>query len=88
VIITSPKCSKEKMDAIKAYGAELLVSVAGAKEGTPGKFLTWMRVCFSDVFFAKAVLFGMCLHSGFFLGQMCFFAGGALFVWSKRFAPR
>lgn len=39
VIITSPKCSKEKMDAIKAYGACLMVSVAGAKEGTPGHYM-------------------------------------------------
>lgn len=29
VIITSPKCSKEKMDCIRAYGAELIVSKPG-----------------------------------------------------------
>lgn len=29
VIITSPKCSKEKMDAIRAYGATLLISEPG-----------------------------------------------------------
>lgn len=29
VITTSPKCSQEKMDSIKAYGAKLLVSPPG-----------------------------------------------------------
>jgi len=32
IIVTSPKCSKEKMDAIRAYGAELLV--ADGSEGS------------------------------------------------------
>ena len=39
VITTSPKCSKEKMDAIRAYGAKLLVSKAGAKEGSPDHYM-------------------------------------------------
>ena len=29
IVITSPKCSKEKMDSIRAYGATLLVSGPG-----------------------------------------------------------
>lgn len=29
VITTSPKCSREKMDTIRAYGAQLLVSPSG-----------------------------------------------------------
>lgn len=29
VITTSPKCSQEKMDSIRAYGAELLISPPG-----------------------------------------------------------
>jgi cysteine synthase len=29
IITTSPKCSQEKMDAIRSYGAELIVSPPG-----------------------------------------------------------
>lgn len=39
VITTSSKCSKEKMDSIKAYGATLLVSKPGIKEGCPGHYM-------------------------------------------------
>ena len=43
VITTSPKCSKEKMDAIRAYGAQLLVSKKGAKEGTPEHYMNMAK---------------------------------------------
>jgi cysteine synthase len=39
VIITSPKCSAEKMDAIVSYGATLLVSPPGCPEGDPNHYM-------------------------------------------------
>jgi len=39
IITTSPKCSQEKMDSIRAYGATLLVSKPGAKEGEPDHYM-------------------------------------------------
>jgi len=44
IITTSPKCSKEKMDAIRAYGAQLLVSPSGAKEGEPSHYMEMARL--------------------------------------------
>jgi hypothetical protein len=44
IITTSPKCSKEKMDAIRAYGAELIVSPAGAKEGESTHYMEIARL--------------------------------------------
>eukprot|EP00472_Partenskyella_glossopodia_P003888 CAMPEP_0197525922 /NCGR_PEP_ID=MMETSP1318-20131121/15073_1 /TAXON_ID=552666 /ORGANISM="Partenskyella glossopodia, Strain RCC365" /LENGTH=350 /DNA_ID=CAMNT_0043079755 /DNA_START=205 /DNA_END=1257 /DNA_ORIENTATION=- len=39
IIITSPKCSQEKMDAIRAYGAELLVTAGGLKADDPEHYM-------------------------------------------------
>ena len=39
IVTTSPKCSKEKMDVIRAYGATLLVSKANCKEGDSGHYM-------------------------------------------------
>mmetsp|Transcript_7904 Transcript_7904/g.12782 ORF Transcript_7904/g.12782 Transcript_7904/m.12782 type:complete len:691 (-) Transcript_7904:214-2286(-) len=39
IITTSPKCSVEKMNNIKLYGAKLLVSPSGAKEGQPTHYM-------------------------------------------------
>jgi cysteine synthase len=44
IITTSPKCSKEKQDAIKAYGAELLLSPDNAKEGSPQHYMEMARL--------------------------------------------
>ncbi|KNC87651.1 hypothetical protein SARC_00222 [Sphaeroforma arctica JP610] len=44
IITTSPKCSKEKMDAIKAYGAKLLVSEPGVEEGDPKHYIEMARL--------------------------------------------
>ncbi len=41
VITTSPKCSKEKMDAIRAYGAELHVSPSGEDIWLGGTSWRW-----------------------------------------------
>lgn len=43
VITTSPKCSQEKMDSIKAYGAELVVSSPGIAEGHPKHYMNLAR---------------------------------------------
>eukprot|EP00924_Labyrinthula_sp_SR-Ha-C_P010053 maker-scaffold_40-snap-gene-0.8-mRNA-1 protein AED:0.00 eAED:0.00 QI:111/1/1/1/1/1/3/270/706 len=43
IITTSPKCSKEKMDSIKAYGAKLIVSPPHAKEGQPDHYMNLAR---------------------------------------------
>jgi len=39
IIITSPKCSKEKQDAIRAYGAELLVTGKGLSVDHPEHYM-------------------------------------------------
>lgn len=39
IITTSTKCSKEKMDAIRAYGARLLVSPPGVQEDHPFHYM-------------------------------------------------
>lgn len=39
IIITSPKCSQEKMDAIRAYGVELLVTASGLKPEDPAHYM-------------------------------------------------
>uniref|UniRef100_A0A7S4DLW3 Tryptophan synthase beta chain-like PALP domain-containing protein n=1 Tax=Lotharella globosa TaxID=91324 RepID=A0A7S4DLW3_9EUKA len=39
IIITSPKCSQEKQDAIRAYGAELLVTRGGLKPDDPEHYM-------------------------------------------------
>eukprot|EP00467_Chlorarachnion_reptans_P013006 CAMPEP_0114513844 /NCGR_PEP_ID=MMETSP0109-20121206/15814_1 /TAXON_ID=29199 /ORGANISM="Chlorarachnion reptans, Strain CCCM449" /LENGTH=405 /DNA_ID=CAMNT_0001693799 /DNA_START=273 /DNA_END=1490 /DNA_ORIENTATION=- len=39
IIITSPKCSKEKMDAIRAYGAKLIVTAPGLKPNDPEHYM-------------------------------------------------
>jgi len=44
IITTSPKCSKEKMDAIKAYGAKLLISPDSAKEGDRDHYMEMARL--------------------------------------------
>jgi len=44
VITTSPKCSKEKMDAIRAYGAQLLVSPSGLSEDDPRHYMEMARL--------------------------------------------
>jgi cysteine synthase len=44
IITTSPKCSQEKMDAIRAYGARLLVSPESAKEGEPAHYMEMARL--------------------------------------------
>eukprot|EP00546_Thalassionema_frauenfeldii_P010766 CAMPEP_0178924350 /NCGR_PEP_ID=MMETSP0786-20121207/17275_1 /TAXON_ID=186022 /ORGANISM="Thalassionema frauenfeldii, Strain CCMP 1798" /LENGTH=715 /DNA_ID=CAMNT_0020599045 /DNA_START=131 /DNA_END=2278 /DNA_ORIENTATION=+ len=44
IITTSPKCSKEKMDAIRCYGAQLWISPKGAKEGTPQHYMEIARL--------------------------------------------
>ena len=43
VITTSPKCSKEKMDSIRAYGAELIVSPPGVSEDHPKSYMNLAR---------------------------------------------
>lgn len=43
IITTSTKCSVEKMNAIKAYGAQLLVSPPGVKEGDPMHYMEMAR---------------------------------------------
>lgn len=43
VITTSPKCSQEKMDAIKAYGAELKVSPSGVPESDPRSYMNMAK---------------------------------------------
>lgn len=43
VVTTCCKCSKEKMDAIKAYGAKLIVTPPGVKEGTPDHYMNVAR---------------------------------------------
>ncbi|GBG34329.1 Cysteine synthase [Hondaea fermentalgiana] len=44
IITTSPKCSAEKMNAIRAYGAKLVVSPPGAKEGSPDHYMEIARL--------------------------------------------
>lgn len=44
IITTSPKCSDEKMNAIRAYGAKLVVSPDGAKEGEPDHYMEIARL--------------------------------------------
>eukprot|EP00466_Bigelowiella_natans_P001953 jgi/Bigna1/92778/estExt_fgenesh1_pm.C_680001 len=39
IIITSPKCSIEKQDAIRAYGAELIVTASGLKPDDPEHYM-------------------------------------------------
>ncbi len=39
IIITSPKCSQEKMDAIRAYGTELIVTASGLKPEDPDHYM-------------------------------------------------
>eukprot|EP00471_Norrisiella_sphaerica_P013237 CAMPEP_0184503222 /NCGR_PEP_ID=MMETSP0113_2-20130426/51762_1 /TAXON_ID=91329 /ORGANISM="Norrisiella sphaerica, Strain BC52" /LENGTH=346 /DNA_ID=CAMNT_0026892675 /DNA_START=401 /DNA_END=1441 /DNA_ORIENTATION=+ len=39
IIITSPKCSQEKQDAIRAYGAELIVTASGLKPEDPEHYM-------------------------------------------------
>mmetsp|Transcript_9596 Transcript_9596/g.18818 ORF Transcript_9596/g.18818 Transcript_9596/m.18818 type:complete len:429 (+) Transcript_9596:320-1606(+) len=39
IIITSPKCSREKMDAIRAYGAKLIVTAGGLKPCDPEHYM-------------------------------------------------
>jgi cysteine synthase len=39
IIITSPKCSREKMDAIRAYGVELMVTAPGLKPEDPAHYM-------------------------------------------------
>ncbi len=43
VITTSPKCSQEKMDAIRAYGAQLFVSPPGVAEEHPDSYMNMAR---------------------------------------------
>jgi len=43
IITTSQKCSQEKMDAIRAYGAELLVSPPGAQEGDENHYMNMAK---------------------------------------------
>ena len=43
IITTSTKCSVEKMNAIKAYGAKLLVSPPGVKEGDAMHYMEMAR---------------------------------------------
>ena len=46
IITTSPKCSKEKMNTIKSYGATLLVSPIGCKEGDKEHYMQMAkRMC-------------------------------------------
>lgn len=39
IITTCPKCSREKQDAIKAYGAHLLITAAGLSESSPDHYM-------------------------------------------------
>lgn len=48
IITTSPKCSDEKQRAIKAYGAQLLLSPCGAKEGSPEHYMEMARLLASE----------------------------------------
>jgi len=43
VITTDQKCSKEKMDAIRAYGATLMVSPSGLPESNPDHYMNVAR---------------------------------------------
>jgi len=43
VITTSPKCSQEKMDAIRSYGAKLLISAPGLSEEHPQSYMNMAR---------------------------------------------
>ena len=43
VITTDPKCSKEKQDAIKAYGAHLFVTSTGLTEDSPDHYMNVAR---------------------------------------------
>lgn len=43
VITTCPKCSKEKQDAIKAYGAHLFVTKSGLSEESPDHYMNVAR---------------------------------------------
>jgi cysteine synthase len=43
IITTCPKCSKEKQDAIKAYGAHLFVTSAGLSEDSPDHYMNVAR---------------------------------------------
>lgn len=43
VITTSPKCSQEKQDAIKAYGAKLLLSPPGVDEDHPDSYMNMAK---------------------------------------------
>ena len=43
VVTTSPKCSREKMDSIRAYGATLLVSPPGLDEAHPDSYMNAAR---------------------------------------------
>jgi len=43
IITTCPKCSKEKQDAIKAYGAHLLVTASGLSEDSPDHYMNVAR---------------------------------------------
>jgi len=44
IVTTSPKCSQEKMDTIRAYGAELIVSPSNAKEGDSNHYMEIARL--------------------------------------------
>jgi len=44
IITTSPRCSREKMDTIRAYGADLLISPNRAKEGEPDHYMEMARL--------------------------------------------
>src|SRR5262249_6443574 len=43
VITTCPKCSKEKQDAIKAYGAHLIITKPGLSEDSPDHYMNVAR---------------------------------------------
>lgn len=43
VITTSPKCSQEKIDTIKAYGAELYLSPSGVSDDHPDSYMNMAK---------------------------------------------
>jgi len=48
IITTSPKCSDEKQNNVKAYGAKLLVSPSGVPEGDPKHYMEMARILASE----------------------------------------
>eukprot|EP00096_Caligus_rogercresseyi_P000367 TRINITY_DN1078_c0_g1_i2.p1 TRINITY_DN1078_c0_g1~~TRINITY_DN1078_c0_g1_i2.p1 ORF type:complete len:344 (-),score=90.00 TRINITY_DN1078_c0_g1_i2:203-1234(-) len=48
IITTTPKCSEEKMNSIKAYGAELHVAPSGVTEDHPNSYLNMAKTLAAD----------------------------------------